>query len=139
MSIPNAQGCHWPLIWEKKLRVESSLPVCQWGRPKVFGAKTTKENKKGLRLLVWDHLQDTVEGENNGRGKRQNQVGGGADVCRLPSVGACVLHAVQASETVWKTMGNSFVEMCVICDRQKQASGNSTWSVTPAVFRRACL
>ena len=44
------------MIWEKKLRVESSLPVCQWGRPKVFGAKTRKENKKGLHLLVWNNL-----------------------------------------------------------------------------------
>lgn len=105
----------------------------------MFGAKTTKENKKGLCLLVWNNLQDTVEGEDSTRGKRQNQAGGGADVCGLPSMGACVLHAVQASETVWKTMGNSLVEMCVTCDRQKQASGNSTWSVTPAVFKRACL
>lgn len=45
----------------------------------MFGTRTTKENKKGLRLLVWNNVQDTVEGENNGRGERQNQVAGGAD------------------------------------------------------------
>lgn len=45
----------------------------------MFGTRTTKENKKGLRLLVWNNVQDTVEGENNGRSERQNQVKGGAD------------------------------------------------------------
>ena len=138
MSVPTAQGCHWPLIFKKKKkqpRVESSLPICPWGRPRVFGSKTTKENEKGLRLLVWNNVQDTVEGGQQKR--REAEPGRGRGWCRCPDFLAW--EPVQASETVWKTMGNSFVEMCVTCDRQKQVSGNSTWSVTPVVFKRACL
>lgn len=104
----------------------------------MFGTRTTKGSKKGLRLLVWNNIQDTVEAktmeEARERGRTRSRAGADA---RCPDF--LVWEPVQASETVWKTMGNSFVEMCATCDRQKQVLGNSAWSVTPVVFKwRAC-